>query len=182
MPAVAATQTTTRQTYPMLKLLPLVLLLSRCDHGVSFEPCLPRRAVPSGDSARSRPPWCSEHCAAMNPTTIITPAEAGPSSPSLGSGSRPASPAMTASQTLRKPASSGRLAKLLHPGRSRSGSSASQEATTITAYADDSGGNSGRSTPEQRRRTGKGQWPGCVTRRIEIQNLTSLSRCCVSPR
>jgi hypothetical protein len=96
--------------------------------------------------------------AAMNPTTIITPAEAGPSSPSLGSGSRPASPAMTASQTLRKPASSGRLAMLLHPGRSRSGSSASQEATTITAYADDSGGNSGRSTPEQRRRTGKGQW------------------------
>ncbi|ORX36308.1 Dopey, N-terminal-domain-containing protein [Kockovaella imperatae] len=74
--------------------------------------------------------------------------EAGPSS---GSGSRDPSP--RGSRILQ--GAHGRLSKLMVPGRARSGSGASQSETQVTAYAEDGGITSGRSTPEQRRKTGK---------------------------
>lgn len=84
-------------------------------------------------------------------TPIINEPEAGPSSlPST----RTVSPDPEG-RTLRRPASHGRLAKLMLPGRSRSSSSASQQETTATAYADEVA--SGRTTPEQRRRTTRGE-------------------------
>ncbi|WVQ78778.1 hypothetical protein IAT38_000869 [Cryptococcus sp. DSM 104549] len=52
---------------------------------------------------------------------------------------------------LRRPASHGRLSQLMVPGRSRSGSSASQASVNV----DDMTGSSGRSTPELRRRASK---------------------------
>ncbi|KAK8861428.1 hypothetical protein IAR55_002247 [Kwoniella newhampshirensis] len=71
--------------------------------------------------------------------------QAGPSSlPST----RPQSPN---SKSLRRPASHGRLSKLMVPGRSRSGSSASQASVNY----DETGGDSGRTTPELKRRAGK---------------------------
>lgn len=82
-------------------------------------------------------------------------AAAGPSAPTR---SRSSSPPPAGGQTLRRPASHGRLTKLMIPGRSRSGSTVSNEAVPVTAYAEDRGRMSGRSTPEQRRRTGRGQW------------------------
>lgn len=73
-----------------------------------------------------------------------------PSSPQSSPSSRPASP----TRGLRRPASHGRLAKLMLPGRSRSSSSAS--ASNEVVYADDTTPiTSGRTTPEQRRRSGK---------------------------
>ncbi|WWD16667.1 hypothetical protein CI109_101097 [Kwoniella shandongensis] len=68
--------------------------------------------------------------------------------PSSLPSTRPQSPT---SKTLRRPASHGRLSKLMIPGRSRSGSSASQASLNL----DDSGGTSGRTTPELKRRAGK---------------------------
>ncbi|ORY25817.1 Dopey, N-terminal-domain-containing protein [Naematelia encephala] len=80
---------------------------------------------------------------------LLTPlSEAGPSSTPQ---SRAASPSRHA---LRRPASHGRLARLMVPGRSRSSSVASQKEANVTVYADEIS-NSGRTTPEQRRRTGK---------------------------
>lgn len=81
------------------------------------------------------------------PPTIST---TSPSSPHSSPSSRPTSP----TRNLRRPASHGRLAQLMLPGRSRSSSSAS--ASNQVAYADEaSPASSGRTTPEQRRRTGK---------------------------
>jgi len=51
------------------------------------------------------------------------------------------------------------------PGRSRSGSSASQAETPLTAYADEVAPTSGRTTPEQRWRSGKGEF---TTRNLEL--------------
>jgi hypothetical protein len=80
------------------------------------------------------------------PTISATSPHSTVSSPS----SRPTSP----TSGLRRPASHGRLAKLMMPGRNRASSSAS--ATHETAYADEQDPtSSGRTTPEQRRRTGK---------------------------
>ncbi|BEI90230.1 uncharacterized protein CcaverHIS019_0303000 [Cutaneotrichosporon cavernicola] len=84
------------------------------------------------------------------------------STPASSSPSRSASPAQTPGTlpptSLRRPASHGRLAQLMAPGkgRVRSGSTASQEVTTthITAHADDSTV-AGRQTPEQRRRSAR---------------------------
>ncbi|KAL7419677.1 hypothetical protein Q5752_005591 [Cryptotrichosporon argae] len=77
--------------------------------------------------------------------------DAGPSSVP---GSRATSPAPGAA--LRRPASHGRLAQLMVSGRSRSSSTASQDAVTaaVTAYGEESAG-SGRMTPEMRRRSAR---------------------------
>jgi hypothetical protein len=80
------------------------------------------------------------------PTISATSPQSTVSSPS----SRPTSP----NGGLRRPASHGRLAKLMMPSRARASSSAS--ATNEIAYADEqTPTSSGRTTPEQRRRTGK---------------------------
>lgn len=84
------------------------------------------------------------------------------SNPASSTPSRSASPSQTSANlpftSLRRPASHGRLAQLMAPGkgRVRSASTASQEVTTthITAHADDST-TSGRQTPEQRRRSAR---------------------------
>ena len=83
--------------------------------------------------------------------------EAGPSSLP---GSRTASPNPDGDGigTLQRPASHGRLSRLMVPNRSRRGSNASQQDSPITAYAEDGSVSSGRTTPEQRKRTGKGEW------------------------
>lgn len=101
----------------------------------------------------------------------LQPAEAGPSSvgdakAASTPGTRPASPgpAQAAStpstepqnkQQLRRPASHGRLSKLMLPGRSRAASLA-HDASPVTAYAGDTASASGRTTPEQRRRSARG--------------------------
>lgn len=98
-------------------------------------------------------------------------AEAGPSSASSAKaasspGTRTASPgpAQTTAaeaqnrQHLRRPASHGRLSKLMLPGRSRAASLA-HDASPVTALAGDSAVASGRTTPEQRRRTARGASP-----------------------
>lgn len=82
---------------------------------------------------------------------IPTISATSPPSPHSSPSSRPDSPTRPG---LRRPASHGRLAKLMLPGRSRASSSAS--ASNEVVYADDNSPNaSGRTTPEQRRRTGK---------------------------
>jgi hypothetical protein len=82
---------------------------------------------------------------------IPTISATSPPSPHSSPSSRPNSPTRPG---LRRPASHGRLAKLMLPGRSRASSSAS--ASNEVVYADDNSPNaSGRTTPEQRRRTGK---------------------------
>ncbi|TXT04269.1 hypothetical protein VHUM_04267 [Vanrija humicola] len=94
--------------------------------------------------------------------------DAGPSSAaSTASNTRAASPAQPPAPplpaNLRRPASHGRLAQLMVPGRPRSSSTTSQEAPPgmpqvvtaqmVTVHADDL--SSGRATPEQRRRTAR---------------------------
>ncbi|WVW80007.1 hypothetical protein I302_101980 [Kwoniella bestiolae CBS 10118] len=78
-----------------------------------------------------------------------TPAAAGSSS--LPSSPRPESPNPDSTKPPRRRGSHGRLTKLIAPGRSRSTSNASQ----ISINQEDSGGSSGRTTPEVRRRAGK---------------------------
>lgn len=88
------------------------------------------------------------------------------SAPTSTPQSRSASPAQTPAvlppAPLRRPASHGRLAQLMVPGkgRARSSSTASQEVVTtnITVHADDSP-LAGRTTPEQRRRSARGESP-----------------------
>ncbi|WWC68766.1 uncharacterized protein I206_102700 [Kwoniella pini CBS 10737] len=73
---------------------------------------------------------------------------AGPSS--LPSSPRPESPNLDSVQPRRR-GSPGRLAKLIAPGRSRSASNASQ----VSVNQEETGGSSGRNTPDIRRRAGK---------------------------
>lgn len=93
------------------------------------------------------------------------------SAPASTPQSRSASPAQTSASpalnpSLRRPASHGRLAQLMvpgiagMPGRTRSSSTTSHEATTthITVHADDTA-MTGRTTPEQRRRSARGESP-----------------------
>ncbi|KAK1927398.1 Dopey, N-terminal-domain-containing protein [Papiliotrema laurentii] len=86
-----------------------------------------------------------------DPPAVQEPVAGPSSSPTT----RSASPNVDNDHTLRRPASHGRLAKLMIPGRSRSGSTASQAETTVTAFADDTTSSGGRGTPEQRWRSGK---------------------------
>jgi len=81
--------------------------------------------------------------------------EAGPSTAPT---TREPSPNRDSSlRPLRRPASHGRLSKLMLPGRSRSGSSASRVESVVTAFADEGGPSSGRVTPEQRWRSSRGE-------------------------
>jgi hypothetical protein len=100
----------------------------------------------------------------MDTPQIIYSDVAGPStqatSPALPSTPVVASPRLTGS--------SSRLASLLRPGRSRSGSTASID-TVATAELDR---DEGRSTPEQRRRTGRGEplrYGLCAVRSLTTQ-------------
>ena len=81
-----------------------------------------------------------------------------PEQPDAGPSSQPISRSNSphGSRQHRRPASHGRLVELMVPGRSRSNSGASQSETPVIAYADDGAVSSGRSTPEQRRKSGKG--------------------------
>jgi hypothetical protein len=86
---------------------------------------------------------------------LIREVEAGPSSaPTTRDPSPDRDPSI---QTLRRPASHGRLSKLMLPQRARSGSSASRAESVVTAFADDAGQSNGRTTPEQRWRTSRGE-------------------------
>ncbi|KAK4687443.1 hypothetical protein P7C73_g2673, partial [Tremellales sp. Uapishka_1] len=70
-----------------------------------------------------------------------------------GPSSLPTTRASSPTPSLRRPTSHGRLTKLMTTGRDRSSSSASEETTSLV-YAEDAL-TTGRTTPEQRRRTGK---------------------------
>ncbi|WRT65559.1 uncharacterized protein IL334_002504 [Kwoniella shivajii] len=79
----------------------------------------------------------------------LTTSDAGPSS--LPSSPRPQSPNVDLTKPLRRQRSQTRFTKLIAPGRSRSSSNAS----LISINQEDTGGSSGRITPELRRRAGK---------------------------
>lgn len=93
-----------------------------------------------------------------NTPTIVYSDEAGPSTHQ--SKSVNASPIHAFSGQVPSPhsprlgAASSRLVELLRPGRSRSGSTASVDTASGVEEMDIQ---SGRSTPEQRRRTGRGE-------------------------
>jgi hypothetical protein len=80
--------------------------------------------------------------------------ESGPSSRSQSPMSSPLSSGSNTDRALRRPASSSRLAQLIVSGRSRSSSTASQPEALSDNHPETV---QGRSTPEQRRRNGKGE-------------------------
>ena len=87
---------------------------------------------------------------------LLRESDAGPSSAPI---TRDPSPSRDSARPLRRPASHGRLSRLMESGRSRSGSSASRAETVVSTFADEAGPSSGRVTPEQRRRSSRGRSP-----------------------